>query len=141
MTTTQTAPTSILIQVPEVAPSLNRLIRMHWAARRRLLKKWEWSVYVEVYRVAGPLAMRFQGKFRVHIMRRSRHMLDQDNLAGSAKLVLDSLVAVRVIPDDSPEHIELICEQESGSSQTTITVTPINPLIQATGSPGEPAVS
>ena len=133
--------TTIRIEIPEVVPSLNRLLRMHWAARRRLLKRWEWAVFAEVYRVGGPLAVRFHGKVQVRICRRSRGMLDQDNLAGSAKFVLDALKVSKVIADDSPAHIELTCEQESGPALTTITVTPINPLSQVTGSPHEPPLS
>lgn len=116
----------IEIQVPEVAPSLNRLMRMHWSARRRVLKKWEWIVYAEVYRIGGPVALKYHGKVRVQIMRRSNHRLDPDNLHGAAKLVLDALKTAKVIEDDSPAHIELICEQESGKPQTTIKVSPIN---------------
>lgn len=128
----------IEIQVPEIAPSLNRLVRMHWSARRRLLKKWEWIVFAEVYRVGGPLAIKYHGKMRVSIIRRSHHVLDHDNLHGAAKLVLDALKAARVIEDDSPDHIELHCEQERGPSQTTIHV---DALTQVAGSRPEPAVS
>ena len=116
----------IEIQVPEVAPSPNRLMRLHWAARRRLLKKWEWIVFAEVYRMGGPLAIKYHGKLAVRITRRSRNALDQDNLVGSAKLVLDALKNAKIIEDDSPEHIELTCVQERGLPQTTIQVSPIN---------------
>jgi hypothetical protein len=128
----------IEIQVPEVAPSLNHLIRLHWAARRRLLKKWEWIVFAEVYRIGGPAAISFQGKLRVRIVRRAHRQLDYDNLVGSCKIVLDALKAAKVIPDDSPDHIQLTCEQEAGRAQTTIQVTPINKLPPLTGSPDEP---
>lgn len=128
----------IEIQVPEVAPSLNRLVRMHWAARNRLLKKWQWIVWAEVYRLGGPSGMKFHGKVRVRITRRSHHLLDADNLHGAAKLVLDALKTAKVIEDDSPEHIELHCEQESGSAQTTIR---IDALTGEGGSPREPPVS
>lgn len=111
------------IQVPEVAPSLNRLMRMHWAARRKLLKKWEVAVWAELYRI-GAHRFHYSGRVTVHIMRRSHHMLDADNLHGAAKLILDSLKTARVIEDDSPEHIDLVCEQESGKLQTTIRITP-----------------
>jgi Holliday junction resolvase RusA-like endonuclease len=113
---------TIEIVVPEVAPSLNRLMRLHWAARRRLLKKWEWIMYVETYRVRGPTAVKFEGKLSVRITRRSRKTLDHDNLYGSAKLILDAMTSVGLLLDDDPAHIELICEQERGTPQTTIKV-------------------
>lgn len=112
------------IQVPEVAPSLNRLMRMHWAARRKLLKKWEVILWAELYRI-GAHDFRYKGKVTVQIMRRSHHMMDADNLHGAAKLILDSLKTAGVIEDDSPEHINLICEQESGQIGTTIRVIPL----------------
>lgn len=128
----------IEIQVPEVVPSLNRLMRLHWAARRRLLKKWEWIVFAEVYRVGGPLAIKYEGRMRVRITRRSGKLLDQDNLVGSAKIVLDALKNSRLIADDSPLHIELICDQETGRPMTKIQVSPINASLQTAGSSHEP---
>lgn len=120
--------------IPEVAPSLNRLLRMHWRTRRRLLKKWEWAIFAEVYRLGGPIAVKQVGRVAVRITRRGRKTLDQDNLHGAAKIILDALKASKVIEDDSPAHIELTCEQESGSPQTTVRIAPINALREPTGS-------
>ena len=124
----------IEFSIPEVVPSLNRLLRMHWRTRRRLLKKWEWAVFAEVYRLGGPIAVKQVGRVAVRITRRGRKTLDQDNLHGSAKIILDALKASRVIDDDSPAHIELTVEQESGSPQTTVRIAPINALQTDTGS-------
>lgn len=128
----------IEIEVPEVAPSLNRLMRMHWATRRALRKKWEWVVWYEAYRVQGAAAIRYDGRVSVRIVRRSHHVLDEDNLHGAAKLILDALKSAKVIQDDSPAHITLTCEQEKGPARTVIQVTPINALPAPPGSPGEP---
>ena len=128
----------IEIQVPEIVPSMNVLLRTHWAARRRMLKKWEWILYVEAYRLRGPTGFKFDGKVRVRIIRRAHRMLDTDNLVGSCKIILDAMKTVGLIPDDSPDHIALTCEQEAGKAQTTIQVSPINKLPPMTGSPDEP---
>jgi Holliday junction resolvase RusA-like endonuclease len=128
----------IEISVNEVVPSLNRLLRLHWSARRRLRKKWEWIVFAEAYRVGGPLAIKFQGVLEVTIVRSYyRVPLDADNLHGAAKIVLDALKTAKVIADDSPAHIALICQQIQGLPRTTIRVAPINASIAAAGSPGE----
>jgi hypothetical protein len=113
----------IEIVVPEVAPSLNRLMRMHWAKRRKLKKKWDWIIHVSMYqRGMDFAALRGGGKLQVRIIRRSVHILDPDNLHGAAKLILDAMCECGALIDDDPAHIELICEQERGTPQTTIKV-------------------
>lgn len=111
----------VCLDIPEVAPSTNRLMRMHWAARNRLIKKWQWLVWLEVFRLGFPSLP--PGKLAVRITRYSRHVLDADNLAGTAKVVLDAMKAAALIADDSPAHIDLTCEQESGAPRTMIRLT------------------
>jgi hypothetical protein len=49
---------------------------------------------------------------RLRITRCARRLLDQDNLYGGAKPLIDCLKSSGLIEDDSPEHIELIVRQE-----------------------------
>lgn len=125
--------------IEDAVPSLNRLLRMHWYQRRRLIKKWEWLVFAEVYRFSGgPMAFP-AGKVKVSITRCYRRVpLDEDNLHGAAKLILDALKACRILVDDSPAHVALICDQIQGAPRTTIRISPINSQSQAAGSSGEP---
>ena len=114
-------PGTLLLEISEVVPSNNRLLRMHWAQRRKLAQKWQWLVWLEVFRLGFPSLP--PGKLAVRITRRSHHRMDADNLAGSAKIVLDALRYTHLIADDSPAHITLTCEQESGHSLTRIQLT------------------
>ncbi|MBA0084676.1 MAG: hypothetical protein HRJ53_06755 [Acidobacteria bacterium Pan2503] len=116
-----------------MAPSLNRLMRLHWAARRKLLRKWEWAIHCETFRREKPVAILTADKLTVRITRRSRHMLDHDNLYGSAKIILDAMKHIGLIADDSPEHIELHCEQESGAAMTIIRINPLPTNHRLTG--------
>lgn len=114
------------IEILEVIPSFNRLVRMHWATRRALLKKWQWLVWLEVLRSRPSMVGPFTEKVQVKITRYSHKTLDPDNLHGSAKIILDALRAAKVLVDDTPAHIALICEQIKGAPRTVIRVTPIN---------------
>lgn len=126
----------IELDIDEVVPSVNRLMRMHWAQRRKLQKKWHWLIWLEFYRRGAPKVPK--GRLAVHITRYSFHVLDDDNLHGAAKVVLDALKTVKILTDDSPAYIALTCDQIRGGARTVIRVSPYNEVIGTTGSPGEP---
>ena len=131
----------LVLEISEVVPSLNVLLRMHWTKRRKLNKTWQWLIWLEVFGRGGAQRCAVHGKVTVRILRRSRQTLDQDNLAGSAKIVLDALKVARVIDDDDPSHVSLICQQELGKPSTSVWVTADNLLTAETGSPGEPVTA
>jgi hypothetical protein len=82
-----------------LCPGTNRLMRMHWATRRRLMRELMWSL-----RVACPGACfgyRDPARVRVRIARCTRTRMDPDNLVASAKHILDALVRLGVIVDDA----------------------------------------
>jgi hypothetical protein len=65
------------------------------------------------------------GRVTVRIVRCSRYLLDQDNLYGSAKQILDRLVESEIIPGDGPGEITLevvqfqvACPKEIGTAIT-----------------------
>jgi len=95
------------IDVPEVVPSLNILLRRHWMQRRKIAKRWEWIMLASRPNpyVAPSIA-------RVTITRFSRGTLDVDNLYGAAKLVVDALKVVGLIVGDEPKVLELTCGQQ-----------------------------
>jgi hypothetical protein len=107
---------------------------MHWSERRRLSEKWQWLVWTEVYARGGADKCAVPGKVQVRILRRSRQTLDQDNLAGSAKIVLDAMKISKIIEDDDPAHVSLTCQQEKGKPLTTVWITPDNSLTRVNGS-------
>ena len=105
------------IEIPETVPSLNIIMRLHWTSRRKLSQRWQWNILA-----ARPAVFKNYPLSRVHITRRSKKLLDADNLYGSAKIVVDALKTARLIVDDSPRHMELVCSQEKGKPCTEITI-------------------
>jgi hypothetical protein len=60
-------------------------------------------------------------RIRVSIVSYRKRLCDADNLAGGAKILLDSLVQKSIIPDDSPEYIDYQIEQyKTGAKPHTV---------------------
>ena len=100
----------ITLEIPRVPPSPNDLLGYHWRYRTQNSKVWRDEVYYAL-RAAGSKPRKPFLKARVEIDRRSRGVLDPDNLYGAMKPVIDGLRHAGVIEDDTPEHIELIVTQ------------------------------
>lgn len=84
-------------------PSPNNvgLLRMHWAARRKLYDSWK----VMVRAAAG--TKRVPGEVYIHVTRRyASNPLDPDNLYASMKYLLDAMVHHKIIDDDSNKVIK-----------------------------------
>lgn len=70
-------------------------------------------------------------KFRVRIESRRVRTLDFDNLAGGSKFILDCVKGAKLIPDDSPEFIELqITQTKVASKEEECTVVHIQPIYE-----------
>lgn len=101
----------LLVHVAGIEPpGLNGndgLLRMHWSGRKRLAARLELMLMQAL--AAGQIQVeRPKGKVRVTYVRSYRaNPMDEDNLAASAKPVLDALVKLGVLVNDSPEHVEL----------------------------------
>lgn len=86
----------------QVTPSLNQLTRMHWHRRVRM----QAQMVCEIQGELGALSVeRRQGKVNATITRYSPGELDYDNLVGGCKPLVDTLVAVGLVWDDSPEWL------------------------------------
>ena len=55
-------------------------------------------------------------KHRVSIVSRRVNLLDPDNLVGGCKHLIDSLRVAGIIPEDTPQAIDLTVSQEKVSS-------------------------
>lgn len=82
----------------ELPPTLNSLLRLHWAKRKRLNDLWHRIVD---HHVGSSKPRRPLTRARVTMIRRGLKELDYDNLAGSFKCVLDSLKYCGVLKDDT----------------------------------------
>lgn len=105
----------LLVHVAGIEPpGLNGndgLLRMHWAGRKRLATRLDLMLRQALS--AGQIQVeKPKGKVRVTYVRSYRaNPMDEDNLAASAKPVLDALVKLGVLANDSPEHVELAALQ------------------------------
>lgn len=109
----------IILEIPRATPSRNATFHKHWLASYREKKLWAWEVRLAL---SGRRPMAFTGRARVTIERRSRRLLDPDNLVGGFKSLLDALKAERIIADDSAAHIDLVPKQTKGEPRTVVTV-------------------
>ena len=98
--------------LPYVAPSLNRSLRQHWAVRRKVQKQLDLIVSALCPKFPRPEA---SDRCQVTITRIGKRLLDADNLAGSAKQIVDSLKYAKAFVDDSRDHVTLIFEQRKAN--------------------------
>jgi len=86
--------------IPGALPSLNQLLRFHWAKRKRLKDQ---------YLLFLPARARvLKKKMRVSIcVYQPTRRFDIDNLYGSVKILIDSLRKNKLICQDSPKWLDL----------------------------------
>lgn len=124
-----------MLEIPTAPPSLNRWQRMHWLAQRRLSDALKSHLSFALASAGHPTsAVRVSsgekawiylrlnpqavGRRSVRIVRRyrtKRTELDHDNLVGGCKPLVDALVRVGLIEDDTPALVTVTYEQERGT--------------------------
>ena len=92
----------------------NKLMRMHWAARKKALKN-----LLQMVLVYGDKPIpTFQSRVKISVTRswgKRKRAFDIDNLYGGCKLLLDALKekgGLGIISDDSPKQVLLEVRQE-----------------------------
>lgn len=88
--------------------SLNVIYSSHWHKRNEDKKEWEWRVRAGLlkYKVAkDPLSGAVQIDFIAHVLR----PIDVDNVAGTAKIIIDGLRSWGTLAQDSPTWVKKIC--------------------------------
>lgn len=111
---------SLVFSISKNPPAPNNvgLLRMHWAARRKLYDKWK----VMVRAAAG--TSRMPGEVVVHVTRRyAVHPLDPDNLYASMKFLLDAMVHHKIIDGDNAKVIKDLKVVQEKSKMKDIGVT------------------
>lgn len=94
------------ITVEAATPSPNELNRMHWTERRRLKETFGWLLVEALSKL--PKIPKATGPRRLVIERHGRKAMDQDNLAGGAKGLIDCIKEQKLILDDNPS----VCQME-----------------------------
>lgn len=117
----QEKPGIVVLNIPKASPSLNATTRAHWMVYYRQKKLWErliWVAKVEARVFSDPLFERAA----LTITRYGKRQLDPDNLVGGVKVLVDALKALRIITDDSPDHIWLTVYQHAKADAPESTV-------------------
>ena len=112
---------SIVLMLPVEIPSLNRLIRAHYRRRRAQQTAFAWALVAAF----GETPAETPGfKVRVLIESFRKSLLDEDNLAGGCKLLLDAMRECNFIRDDAPAWLELEVKQwkVQAHAQTRLTI-------------------
>lgn len=96
--------------IPRVPLSPNRMLRMHWAKRRKEQNSW----VPEMFASLSPentewmrLWARRDKKVKVKITVHHKRLFDPDNLYGSVKFILDVMRHLGFLKDDSPKWLKL----------------------------------
>lgn len=102
----------IKLVLEQITPSNNKLLRMHYRERRRLKESYMWELLVAMNENnVTPDEVVAGDRKKLMIISYRKKLLDPDNFIGGLKLLIDGLVDMRLIHDDSPEYLEL---QEAG---------------------------
>lgn len=99
------------IELSRTTPSPNEMLRWHWTQRHKLKLDYGWSLVAEGARDKKNQA-KDKEKRRVEIYSYRKQLLDPDNLYGSVKLLLDAMIDMKLIYDDSLEYLSLSVYQE-----------------------------
>jgi len=99
----------ILLVLPVIMPSLNKQLRSHWAARKRLKDNAAWHVRASMGRYKIDHRDRFANVSITVYSNAPKAMggrarrLDTDNLIGGQKPLVDALKQAGIMKDDSPK--------------------------------------
>lgn len=100
----------VIIVLAIIVESGNKLLRMHWAKRKKLKESYMWEL-----RSIGPFSpedkVKEHEKRKVHITSYRKKMLDYDNLVAGNKFLVDCLIGERLLYDDSPKYLDITYEQ------------------------------
>lgn len=94
----------IVLVYDEPSPSLNTILRGHWAKNHRIRRKWQWLTKAAVRRANLWIPPKWP-RAQIRIERYGARLLDTDNFRGGTKFITDSLVQEGIIVNDTPAVI------------------------------------
>ena len=112
------------IEIKAVPPSLNKVLRMHWAKRYKLRDSW--LLYI-LTQIAGKPHLRPLVRMEATITLHHSRLYDKDNAYGASKVVVDALKYYRLIMDDTPQYLSLTVKQEKAKRKDGKTVIELVP--------------
>lgn len=96
------------LDIPDVPPSLNVVMRMHWRDQQKLRDKWKLWVRSQLNGNYLKAIVRIRVKVTMHHVR----LYDADNAYGACKVLVDALKDWRLIYDDTKQYLDLRVKQE-----------------------------
>lgn len=110
-------------------PSINKLMRMHWAVRRREADEFCWKMKAAILKedIRCLIAWRdLDRKLKIKIEVSTPNLYDEDNLNSLGKIALDQMTAMRWIKNDSPQYVEFEKPaQRQGPKAITFRISPV----------------
>lgn len=104
-TPTEAGERTVVLTIPDDLPqSNNRLLRMHWAERGRVLTRWANYSYAHWYNAGQPRFTRPMVTIRLYFPERRKR--DTDNFTAACKGILDGLTG-HAWDDDNSEILHL----------------------------------
>lgn len=101
----------VKIILPLVTMTNNELIRMHFRTRMKMKESYMWQLTA-----IGANDPKYKAEFgerrRITVISYRKRLCDADNFYGGLKLLIDSLLEIDLICDDSPKYMELVALQE-----------------------------
>ena len=100
------------IILPLVTMTNNELIGLHWATRRKMKTAYMWELTA-----VGANDPKYKAEMgerrRITIFSYRKQLCDPDNFFGGLKILIDAMVEMDLLCDDSPKYMELIAFQDA----------------------------
>lgn len=94
--------TKISFDIPNLPPLQNALNQMHWSRKHSFSEDWLGLISLVTSQCIPKISFR---KARLTLIRKSPKVPDADGLVGSFKMIIDALVNLKILEDDSYTHI------------------------------------
>lgn len=114
---------TLRLEIPDLPPSLNKTLRMHWAKKRKLNETWQQWVRAMLPEYFLEPMVRMRCTITLHHSR----FYDKDNAYGAVKPVVDALRLWKLIRDDTREYLDLQVEQSKCSHKKRSTTIELEP--------------
>ena len=118
--------TGYRLTIPDVPPSLNKVLRMHWAKKGKLRDSWTMMIKGALLPHRTPQGAQ-KAKMRVIVTFHNARTYDRDNAFGACKVIFDVLRRLNLIFDDRPEWLDAEVRQEVSTRKDKHTVIEVNP--------------
>jgi hypothetical protein len=114
----------VRIEWSDVPPSLNRVLRMHWAVKRKEADKWFAVLHcmpiAERQRLVD--ASKAGKRVRMTITLHNARQFDKDNSYGAVKVIVDAAKQLGYMRDDSPAYLDLDVQQVKSTRNSKKTI-------------------